>query len=982
MNQLNSNEINEKKGMKMKKLTIIISLIGLVFGQVDYTSEIQPIFNANCTSCHGSSGGLSLDSYDNVMAGNSNNGPVITAGDANNSIIVQKILGTAGFGNRMPSNNQTYFDNHQEELQLIMDWIDEGALENPATDSITIFFSEYAEGSSNNKYLEIYNNSDASIDLSAYSISTCSNGCDATGEFDYPDNVTFAAGTVLAAGDVYVVCHGSASGEISAECDQTFTYLSNGNDFQALTLAGATASSYTVIDQVGDWGDDPGNGWDVAGVTDATKDHTLVRKSTVLTGNPDWTESAGTNADDSEWIVYDQNTWDYLGFHIYGTGEENIAPIANAGQDQIVLFEGLVTLDGSGSIDPDGSIESYLWGQIYGGTVTLSSNSEAIVTFTAPAIVDSLSFVLTVTDNEGSTGSDTIYVITRAELSNQVFFSEYAEGSSNNKYLEIYNGTGTNVDLSQYAVSSCSNGCDDGESWDYPNNIEFENETTIDPGEVWVVCHGSADEDILAECDQFFTYLSNGNDVFGFVDAATGDIIDIIGEIGEDPGEGWDVAGVTNATKDHTLVRKSSVSQGNEGDWASSAGTNESDSEWIVYDQNTWDHLGSHSQNVNAPSVVITNISPDFIAENTEIEVTAELTPVTGSMDSASIYYGTDDVLLNTSEMYPESGSTWMGIIPAQNGNTLLQFKVVATDDSGNEGESSVQSRLIASSMPDDIDEIHADVVEGQIVTIQGIVTVGSGLLSLSTTSAYIQDESGRGLNLFDYDLITGIDRGDELRVVGIVDQYFSTVEVTDFEFETVSTGNALPAPLETTSSGANSSDYEGTLISFPGEITVLETIGDDDGLKLTIDDVTTVMIWNSTGVTTSGLEVGTSWGFTGIGSQYIETYQLLVAYDEDIATLGIDAGNTLPNEFALYPAFPNPFNPVTTISFTTDIEGEIQLDIFDINGRLVDQMNYENISPGTHRTTWDASSLSSGVYFIRLKNNTHHAIQKVMLLK
>ncbi|MDP7128581.1 MAG: T9SS type A sorting domain-containing protein, partial [Candidatus Marinimicrobia bacterium] len=168
----------------------------------------------------------------------------------------------------------------------------------------------------------------------------------------------------------------------------------------------------------------------------------------------------------------------------------------------------------------------------------------------------------------------------------------------------------------------------------------------------------------------------------------------------------------------------------------------------------------------------------------------------------------------------------------------------------------------------------------------------------------------------------------------------------------------------------------------FPGEITVLETIGDDDGLKLTIDDVTTVMIWNSTGVTTSGLEVGTSWDFTGIGSQYSETYQLLVAYDENIATLGIDAGNTLPNEFALYPAFPNPFNPVTTISFTTDIEGEIQLDIFDINGRLVDQMNYENISPGTHRTTWDASSLSSGVYFIRLKNNTHHAIQKVMLLK
>jgi hypothetical protein len=288
----------------------------------------------------------------------------------------------------------------------------------------------------------------------------------------------------------------------------------------------------------------------------------------------------------------------------------------------------------------------------------------------------------------------------------------------------------------------------------------------------------------------------------------------------------------------------------------------------------------------------------------------------------------------------------------------------------------------VASSTPDDIDEIHANVVEGQIVTIQGIITIGSGLLDTSKTKAYIQDDSDRGLNLFDYDLITGIDRGDELRVVGIVDQYFSTVEVTDFEFETVSTGNALPAPLETTSSGANSSDYEGTLISFPGEITVLETIGDDDGLKLTIDDVTTVMIWNSTGVTTSGLEVGTSWGFTGIGSQYSETYQLLVAYDEDIATLGIDAGNTLPNEFALYPAFPNPFNPKTTISFTTDIAGVVHVDIYDINGRKIDELTQEFFSPGSYSVAWNASSLASGIYFIRIRNNTNHAIQKVMLLK
>ncbi|HCN23896.1 MAG TPA: hypothetical protein DIS65_00820 [Candidatus Marinimicrobia bacterium] len=98
---------------------------------VDYATDIQPIFTANCISCHGGDNGLHLDSYANVMEGNSNNGPVITAGNADSSILVQKISGTANFGGRMPAGNPSYFDSHQDELQLIKDWINEGALENP-----------------------------------------------------------------------------------------------------------------------------------------------------------------------------------------------------------------------------------------------------------------------------------------------------------------------------------------------------------------------------------------------------------------------------------------------------------------------------------------------------------------------------------------------------------------------------------------------------------------------------------------------------------------------------------------------------------------------------------------------------------------------------------------------------------------------------------------------------------------------------------
>ena len=185
-----------------------------------------------------------------------------------------------------------------------------------------LFISEVAEGTSYNKYLEIYNGTGEDVDLSGYSLSSCNNGCE-NNEFDYPDNVTFATGTVLSDGDIYVICDSRASDGIQAECDQTFNYLSNGDDFMALTEVGATADTYVIVDKVGDFGPDPGSGFSVAGESSATKDNVLVRKPNVQSGNTNWAESAGTNADDSEWIITAKTSADYtpatLGYHvIYG----------------------------------------------------------------------------------------------------------------------------------------------------------------------------------------------------------------------------------------------------------------------------------------------------------------------------------------------------------------------------------------------------------------------------------------------------------------------------------------------------------------------------------------------------------------------------------------------------------------------------------------------------------------------------------------
>ena len=111
----------------MRKYISLLLFIGLAWGQVDYQTQIQTIFNANCTSCHINGGayqqGLDLSSYDSLMAG-SNNGAVIVPGDHANSLLWQKV----NSGTMPPGNNP---DLGAGEINLIAQWIDEGALENP-----------------------------------------------------------------------------------------------------------------------------------------------------------------------------------------------------------------------------------------------------------------------------------------------------------------------------------------------------------------------------------------------------------------------------------------------------------------------------------------------------------------------------------------------------------------------------------------------------------------------------------------------------------------------------------------------------------------------------------------------------------------------------------------------------------------------------------------------------------------------------------
>ena len=159
-----------------------------------------------------------------------------------------------------------------------------------------LFFSEYLEGSSNNKALEIYNPTNAAINLSTYSVKAYNNGGTAI------SNSLTLPNKLLAAHDVYVIANPTAVAAILGVSDTTSTVtFFNGDD--AVVLFKNT----DTLDIIGDVGVDPGTNWTVG--TGATSEFTLVRKATVNKGQRNWVIGA------TEWDVYPQNTATYLGSH-------------------------------------------------------------------------------------------------------------------------------------------------------------------------------------------------------------------------------------------------------------------------------------------------------------------------------------------------------------------------------------------------------------------------------------------------------------------------------------------------------------------------------------------------------------------------------------------------------------------------------------------------------------------------------------------
>lgn len=133
-----------------------------------------------------------------------------------------------------------------------------------------------------------------------------------------------------------------------------------------------------------------------------------------------------------------------------------------------------------------------------------------------------------------------------------LFISEYYEGASNDKAIEIFNGTGSSVSLSDYSLKISANG-----STTWTSSISL-GSTTLVSGGAFVIAHSNANSTIRSIANMTSGSLThNGNDAIGLFKNDV--LIDIFGIFGEDPGKGWPIGDIENATVDNTITRNGNV---------------------------------------------------------------------------------------------------------------------------------------------------------------------------------------------------------------------------------------------------------------------------------------------------------------------------------------------------------------------------------------------------------------------------------------
>jgi len=321
------------------------------------------------------------------------------------------------------------------------------------------------------------------------------------------------------------------------------------------------------------------------------------------------------------------------------------------------------------------------------------------------------------------------------------------------------------------------------------------------------------------------------------------------------------------------------------------ATSNDSDDEfWEGDDGLSIGRLGVDS----SPWSVMSN-SPGAINQDQIFDPDADFAPTANAGSNQSVQSG-DLVTLDGSASFDSDGeiisylweqssgpdvalSTDVGAVvtftfPDVTETTELVFELSVTDDGGNISSDEVNITVYMLTQVDiyDIQE-NFGIYDGQIVSVVGVVTIGDGLLYPSKTKFYIQDESGRGIQIYnDPPLEYVYNRGDYIEVTGTVTQYNDDVEITEPTITLLGTGSDLPQAHTVT--GSEGLTMNGTWANATG------TLSDYWYYQSGSSEFTALTI-----TTSEGTEIQTMFWNSAVPSSELTEYEDMVG--EELSILG-----------------------------------------------------------------------------------------------